>query len=166
MQIIQASLKDIPAIREIVDITWPVTYGEILSAEQMEYMISKFYSEKLLAEQMQHPGHTFMLAEEDGIVYGFAGIQFDYPEKGTTKLHKIYILPAAQGKNTGRKLIEHITSLAKAAGQSSLLLNVNRFNRARFFYEKIGFSVLKEEDVAIGEGYLMEDYVMILIFDF
>ena len=28
------------------------------------------------------------------------------------------------------------------------------------FYEKLGFTVIKEEDIDIGNGYLMNDYVM------
>ena len=29
------------------------------------------------------------------------------------------------------------------------------------FYKKLGFSIDKEEDIHIGNGYLMEDYVML-----
>jgi ribosomal protein S18 acetylase RimI-like enzyme len=39
-------------------------------------------------------------------------------------------------------------------------LNVNRYNKARFFYEKLGFVIMKEEDIDIGSGYYMIDYVM------
>ena len=45
-------------------------------------------------------------------------------------------------------------------GAVSLLLNVNRQNKAKFFYEKLGFTVIKEEDIDIGNGYFMNDYVM------
>lgn len=41
-----------------------------------------------------------------------------------------------------------------------LLLNVNRFNKAVEFYKAIGFNILFEENIEIGNGYLMEDYVM------
>jgi len=160
MNITKASFSDIPTIRKIVNITWPHTYGASLSKEQIAYMLANIYSEEALNEQFSHPDHVFLLAEEDGIVYGFAGIQFNYPAEGTTKLNKIYILPSAQGKNIGRTLIGHILQLAAAEQQSDLLLNVNRYNKARQFYEKIGFSVVREENIDIGNGYLMEDYVM------
>ena len=41
-----------------------------------------------------------------------------------------------------------------------LELNVNRHNDAFHFYTKLGFSISKEEDNDIGEGYFMNDYVM------
>ncbi len=49
---------------------------------------------------------------------------------------------------------------ARAAGQPHLLLNVNRCNKARNFYEARGFQVIAEEDIDIGNGYLMNDYLM------
>jgi hypothetical protein len=37
---------------------------------------------------------------------------------------------------------------------------VNRYNKAKGFYEKLGFKVIGKEDIDIGNGYLMNDYVM------
>jgi ribosomal protein S18 acetylase RimI-like enzyme len=48
----------------------------------------------------------------------------------------------------------------KQKGATSLLLNVNRNNPTKGFYEKLGFTVIKEEDIDIGNGYFMNDYVM------
>jgi ribosomal protein S18 acetylase RimI-like enzyme len=39
-------------------------------------------------------------------------------------------------------------------------VNVNRHNKALHFYEKYGFKIIREEDIDIGEGYFMNDYVM------
>jgi ribosomal protein S18 acetylase RimI-like enzyme len=46
------------------------------------------------------------------------------------------------------------------AGNKNLLLNVNRENPALGFYKKKGFEVIKTEDIDIGNGYFMNDYVM------
>jgi hypothetical protein len=56
-----------------------------------------------------------------------------------------------------------IDSVVKAAteNQSDVVsLNVNRFNTAVTFYQKMGFVIVGEEDVALDHGYLMEDYKM------
>ncbi|MGZ8545109.1 MAG: GNAT family N-acetyltransferase, partial [Flavisolibacter sp.] len=45
-------------------------------------------------------------------------------------------------------------------GATVLRLNVNRNNSARSFYEKLGFEMIGEEDIDIGNGYFMNDYVM------
>ena len=80
---------------------------------------------------------------------------------GTTwKLHKIYILATQQGKGTGKFVIDHIIKEIKLQGAIALQLQVNRNNKARSFYEKLGFVVIDEADFDIGNGYFMNDYVM------
>jgi len=56
-----------------------------------------------------------------------------------------------------------VITYAKEKGGNRLLLQVNRDNNANGFYEKHGFTILKEIDLAIGNGYFMNDYVMELI---
>ena len=56
--------------------------------------------------------------------------------------------------------MEFCMQQAKEAGQLQLFLNVNRFNKAIQFYTKMGFIITDTVDVAIGNGYFMEDYIM------
>jgi ribosomal protein S18 acetylase RimI-like enzyme len=65
-----------------------------------------------------------------------------------------------QGKRLGSTMINYVINDIKASGACSLELNVNRNNPARLFYEKIGFKIAYEEDIDIGQGYYMNDYVM------
>ena len=67
---------------------------------------------------------------------------------------------STQGKGVGKTLIDHISGKLLQQKVHTLRLNVNRLNKARLFYEKLGFTVIKEEDVDIGNGYFMNDYVM------
>ena len=76
------------------------------------------------------------------------------------KLHKIYALPDQQGKGIGKFIINYISGEIKPIGATALQLNVNRYNKAKGFYEKLGFKVIGEEDIDIGNGYLMNDYIM------
>ncbi|WP_332913721.1 GNAT family N-acetyltransferase [Algoriphagus boritolerans] len=46
-----------------------------------------------------------MLTEENGIEIGFAGYELNYSEGSKAKLHKIYLLPEAQGNGAGKALI-------------------------------------------------------------
>ena len=70
------------------------------------------------------------------------------------------MLPAQQGKSIGKLLLHHVIDLVKAKGAKTLLLNVNRNNKAKEFYEHLGFKVISEEDIDIGEGYFINDYIM------
>ena len=155
----KASEKDIAVIQEIVQQTWPVTYGEILSQDQISYMLKLMYSSEKLTSQLNN-GHDFYIAEENGEYFGFAGIELHYNAHNMLRLHKIYVLPSAQGKSVGLSLIKKIVDVGLAENQENINLNVNRYNKAKTFYEKLGFEVVKEENIDIGNGYLMEDFVM------
>ena len=69
-------------------------------------------------------------------------------------------MPEAQGNGVGIQLINEIINHAKKKNDNILFLNVNRFNKAQHFYSKLGFQIAFEEDISIGNGYLMEDFVM------
>ncbi len=148
---------DIPLIRDMAYKIWPVTYGNILAPEQLDYMLRLIYDEKVLQEQMEK-NIEFILVYDGVHPVGFASFSLIEPQ--VFKLHKIYVLPSQQGKGTGRFIIDQLTTAMKKKGATTLQLNVNRHNNARAFYEKMGFVVIKEEDVAIGNGYFMNDYVM------
>ncbi|MEO8535194.1 MAG: GNAT family N-acetyltransferase [Flavobacterium sp.] len=156
----EAIISDIKIIQDITYKTWPVTYGEILSEEQLKFMLDLFYSDEALTAQFQKKDQLFYLISEHEFVLGFIGIEHYYKKEAITKIHKIYLLPETQGKGIGKMVVENIGKLALENNSTSLLLNVNRFNKALSFYEKIGFKVIEEVNIEIGNGYLMEDYVM------
>lgn len=159
IHIVKASVTDLKTITEIAHKTWPLTYGEILSQPQLDYMLKAFYSESALRANIEN-GQEFILAKETDIVLGFASFEHHYEDGNTTKIHKIYILPETQGKGIGKLLIDAITQFAKENDSATLLLNVNRFNKALTFYQKLGFKIIQEIDIELEQGYLMEDYVM------
>jgi len=159
IRIDKATLADLKTITEIAHKTWPLTYGEILSPAQLEYMLNAFYSDAALRKNIEN-AHEFILAKEADSVLGFASFEPHYENGDTTKIHKIYILPETQGKGIGKLLIDAIAQFAKENNSTSLLLNVNRFNTALTFYQKLGFKIIQEIDIELDFGYLMEDYVM------
>ncbi len=153
----KANSNDIPLIRELAFKVWPQTYADILSIEQIDYMLEMMYSESSLQKQMSD-GCQFIIINDDAAPLGFASYQ--EVEPSLFKLHKIYVLRSQQGKGAGRFLINHIISNLQQRGNTSLQLQVNRNNSAIIFYKKLGFTVLKEADFDIGNGYFMRDYVM------
>ena len=66
--------------------------------------------------------------------------------------------------NNGKSMIDEVIIIAKSNNQKGIYLNVNKYNIAKFFYEKVGFNIVKEEVIDIGNGFVMDDYVMELIF--
>jgi ribosomal protein S18 acetylase RimI-like enzyme len=151
------STADIPLIRELTFNVWPQTYRDILTSEQIDYMLEMMYSPSSLEKQMQE-GCSFIIVYDNDNPVGFASYQL--LNDNIAKLHKIYVLPSQQGKGTGKFLLDYIIVQVKEQGAASLQLQVNRDNTAKDFYEKKGFTVIKEADFDIGNGYYMNDYVM------
>jgi len=153
-----ASTADIPSIQSIAQKTWPSAYGNILSEEQITYMLDMMYSPEAQVKQRAKE-HIFLLLLENDSPMGFVSYQFDY-HPGTTKVHKIYVLPTTQGKGFGKALLLEVKKIAQDAGQTRLRLDVNYRNKALGFYEHLGFEKVGRFDTDIGRGYLMEDYIM------
>jgi len=173
---------DLPVIRDLAHAIWPTAYGSILSPAQLAYMLDLIYSLPALERQMDE-GQRFLLLESEGAAAGFAGFgplpaggsgtlpaggsgilpsadSGPSSPSGTYKLHKLYVLPTEHGKGRGRLLLEQVIEICRALEASTLLLNVNRNNKARHFYERMGFRVVREEDIPIGQRYYMNDYIM------
>jgi ribosomal protein S18 acetylase RimI-like enzyme len=155
----KGDIKSIPIIQSIADTTWRVAYKDIIPPDQMDYMLEMMYSTNALAYQIEQLGHIFYLAQGDNQVVGFVSFQYDY-EPQTTKIHKIYILPSAQGKGVGKALIDCALMLSKNNKAKKIKLHVNRDNKAVQFYDHLGFIITQSLDVPIGNGYFMYDYIM------
>ncbi|MCP9746891.1 GNAT family N-acetyltransferase [Lacihabitans sp. CS3-21] len=160
MEIRKANKNDIQSIQNIAFETWPSAYGDILKVEQIDYMLNLMYNKEVLQKQMEE-SQTFIIIKEENEDLAFVSFETNYDKQAQTKIHKIYITPAAQGKGLGKILIEEAESQAIKKRNNKLLLNVNRQNKARYFYEKLGFKIAYSEDIEIGNGYLMNDYVMV-----
>ncbi len=154
-----AEAEDINAIGYLAYQIWPSAYKDILNFEQLHYMLQYFYSPESLREQMLKKHHVFLIAEtEEEEPIGFAS--FSKIQQGVFKLHKLYVLPGLQNMNVGRSLLECVLEECALEGGEKLQLNVNRNNKAISFYEKLGFAIVGEENVDIGNGHVQEDFVM------
>ena len=154
-----AGVKDIAAIGLLAHQVWPKTYGNLMSEDRLQYMLQLIYSPASLKDQMEQQGHTFLLAELDKAPVGFASFS-KTGEQGFYKLHKLYVNTDIQGKGLGKALLNAVIEEIKLLDAGTLILNVKRDNTAINFYKKLGFSVTREEDIDIGNGYFMNDYVM------
>jgi len=173
-----ATLSDRALIRSISERTWPSTYGHIISQEQIDFMLDWMYSDTSLEQQM-NTGCEFYIASikkenEQWDAVGFCSVSPEEEEENMNtnkvegakahKLNKLYVLPSAQGTGAGKALLHQAIEVAKAAGSSSMFLQVNKHNNAYSFYLKQGFIKEAEFKFDIGNGFYMDDYVMRNIF--
>lgn len=155
----KAKEQDLALIKEMAEATWPSAYLNIISPQQIDFMIEKMYNKGELEKQLME-GHTFLIAEEGTKHLGFAGYSISNHEKRIFKLHKLYVMPNNQGKGVGKILMNEVYNLVKKAGASALQLNVNKHNAAKNFYLKAGFTIIHSVVLDIGNGFVMDDYVM------
>jgi diamine N-acetyltransferase len=153
----KATLEDIPIIQEIAEEAWRPTYGPILTEEQTLYMIPMMYATEVLVPQIA----LFSILEVDGVAIGYCAFEKQTDTEG--KLHKLYLRPSLKQKGAGSFIIKQIRDIARLMGLSSIYLNVNKQNSAVDFYLKKGFIKESEMVLDIGNGYVMDDYVMRLM---
>lgn len=160
MRLREASPADIPSIRSIARAAWPVAYVGIITPAQITYMLDLMYSEASLQEQMTSKGHRFLLAEREGMPIGFAGFQHHY-KPGRSRLHKLYVLAEVKGSGVGHSLMEAVLKEVQREGDTAIELNVNKHNPSTGFYARHGFTIEREEVIDIGNGFVMDDFVML-----
>jgi ribosomal protein S18 acetylase RimI-like enzyme len=160
LSIRRAELADLPTVIALAHDIWHRHYPGIITREQIDYMLARGYSPEALAPFVTDPTRGLALAERAAQPLGFAAW---YPpgEPGAMKLDKLYVLPQTQGQGIGRALIEHVAAAARRAGCRTLTLNVNRYNAGAIrAYERCGFRIARSGDFDIGNGFVMEDYIM------
>ena len=156
-----ATSADFAAIRSVVHEVWPIAYREMITPEQITYMLEWLYSNESLQKQVEEEGCVFLVYEEDKIVQGFAS--FSEIESTLFKLHKLYVFTSLHGKGIGKALLDNVKKRTVDLGGKAIELQVNKRNVAQHFYTKQGFTIDREMVLDIGNGFVMDDFVMRLL---
>ena len=165
VEIRKAGADDVRIIHDLAQIAFRHTYRDILSPEQMEYMMDWMYAPENIMKQFED-GHVYYVLSCSGLPCGYVSVQREGVDPQGVEvyhLHKIYVLPSCQGEGLGRILfnrtLEHVR--AESHGRKARVeLNVNRSNKAVSFYRHLGMTLLRQGDFHIGNGFYMNDYIM------
>jgi GNAT superfamily N-acetyltransferase len=150
--------KELLLVRQLADVVWPATFQEILSKEQIFYMMRMMYAPEVMEREFDE-GIKFYGVFADNTAIGY--LTWGHYAPGTAKLHKCYLLPEYQGQGIGSLMLNTAKKEARAGGCNHLRLNVNRHNqKAIRAYSRNGFKTIDRVDNPIGNGFLMNDYVM------
>ncbi len=94
-------------------------------------------AELFWGELAQRASRTYVVAEEDDVVVGYAGLLVNGPE---ADVQTIAVSPRAQGRGLGRTLLSAVLDRAREAGATALLLEVRADNEpAIALYRGFGF---------------------------
>ena len=150
---------DIPAIQTLAQRIWLAHYPDIIGVVQTEYMLGKFYTDDSLRQQMAE-GQQFWLVQDAATSGGPLGfVAVSGKGEGRYFLHKFYLDNERRGRGLGKTVFDLL--LGCCPGLQEMRLTVNRQNfKSINFYFKIGFVIEQCLDIAIGEGYEMNDFQM------
>ena len=151
---------ELKLVRQVADAVWPVTFKEILSPEQIAYMMEMMYAQSVMDKEFDEGLHFYGVFDGADVVGYLIWGHYDGAPQ-TAKLHKCYLLTAYQGKGLGSMMLQKAKSMAREAGYKHLRLNVNRQNaKAIKAYVRNDFKTIETVDNPIGNGFFMNDYVM------
>ncbi len=147
---------DFKLIYDLAKTIWNAHYVSIIGQEQVDYMLNKMYNYDSLLEQLTIKKHVFYLIKHQEAVVGFTSVSSD--NGADFMLHKFYILANEAGSGIGTQVLELLIDTLKP---KSFTLTVNRQNyKSINFYFKNGFKITEVADFDIGNGYVMNDFVM------
>lgn len=149
--------RDVKELSKLATKIWNLHYPDIIGQKQVDYMLGKMYSEESLKDQLLIKNNVFIGAYVRKKMVGF----ISYSKTGDEEyfLHKLYIDTEIHRKGIGRALYDYTFG---NKNYKTIRLTVNRQNvKAINFYFKIGFIIEKTIDIDIGDGFFMNDFVML-----
>ena len=137
---------------------WPALIGEA----QTDYMVEQFQSLEAIERDVAEHAYEywFLRTAEDGRTVGYTGGRVE-PETNRFFISKIYLLKEHRGEGLCSATIRFYERLARERGLDALYLTVNKRNEMAIrAYKAKGFEVIDAVETDIGEGYIMDDYIM------
>jgi len=160
VQILSASEEHLPTLAELAGVIWRACYPGIITPEQIDYMLARMYALDAMRDEIRSQGIRYDELLVDDKPAGFASYG-PTAEPGVIKLHKLYLLPALHGRGLGSRLLQQVEREVRAGGGRRLILSVNKRNtRAIAAYQRNGFVIAESVVTDIGNGFVMDDYVM------
>jgi diamine N-acetyltransferase len=150
---------DIDELVAVAHRIWHAHYPGIITVEQIDYMLERGYNRATILDEMTRQGIIWLAIADGAALIGFVSIG-PY-EADTIKLHKLYLLPEYHGSGIGSRALARVEQLARNARVHTLVLNVNKHNlKAIRSYERAGWHINHEVINDIGNGYVMDDFIM------
>jgi ribosomal protein S18 acetylase RimI-like enzyme len=157
IQLHKATISDIPLIATMASKIWKAYYPAIITHEQIDYMLAKFYSASSMKEQMKEDQDFYLIQQKSNSV-GYLSITKQ--NEGNYFLNKFYIDPNEHRKNIGENSFLLLLNLLPDLKTMRLTVNRSNFKSINFYF-KLGFIIEEVKDFDIGNNYFMNDFIMI-----
>lgn len=162
------TVADQEMLADLAGRIWREYWPDLIGEGQTEYMIEHFQSLEAVQRDMAENDYEYWFlvateSDEDGVektVVGYTG-GHNEPETQRFFISKIYLLDEARGHGYARKVVEFYEDLCFVRGFEAMYLTVNKGNTLGVrAYEGTGFETIDKVVTDIGEGYVMDDFIM------
>ena len=146
-------------LASVANEVWHEFFPCILSEEQIDYMVDKFQSYGAMKKQMED-GYEYYFIKDNDEICGYMGI---HEEKEDEKLFlsKLYLKKEHRGKGYAGQTLKKLFDMSIKRGLKMVWLTVNKHNEHTIqVYEHMGFAKARTQVADIGNGFVMDDYIM------
>lgn len=149
--------EDFIRIEKLGERIWLEYYTPIIGAQQVAYMLEKFQSVQAIDNQVLK-GFEYYTINLDRNLIGYMSL---VEKENGLFLSKFYISKDERGKGIGKYTLGFVIDKLRVLGLNKISLTVNKYNSNSIkTYEKMGFETTDSTITAIGNGYIMDDFVM------
>ncbi len=152
---------DQEALAKLASEIWHEYWPALIGPEQTDYMVENFQSLKAIKRDMAENAYEYwFVVDETGKTVGYTG-GHEEPETSRFFISKIYLLAEERGKHYASQVIAFYAALCRDRDLHSMYLTVNKRNELgiRAYLGK-GFVTIESVETDIGNGFVMDDYVM------
>lgn len=158
LKFVKARPEQAAELAALAKIIWEEHFTPIIGEKQVAYMLDKFQSEHAMRQQMDSEGYEYYFFLWDGEKAGYTGIRKD---GDSLFLSKLYVKKEYRGRKISRAAIEFLLDCCHQENLKKIWLTCNKYNSNTLaVYKALGFTVARAQVTDIGEGYVMDDYVL------
>lgn len=152
-----SNIELVYSLSAIADEIWHDHFVPIIGEDQVDYMLEKFLSPDALVEQI-NSGYQYYLFSYEYTFAGFAGV---HKENGSLFLSKLYVHKDFRGMGIASYMFQQFIEMCKKNSLEKIWLTCNRYNTNTLeIYKHWGFETVREEATDIGNGFVMDDYIL------
>ena len=150
--------KEIEDVAILANEIWHQHFVPIIGLDQVEYMVEKFQSYPAISNQIRVDRYEYFRIFINDTFAGYTGV---HAEDDALFLSKLYIKQDCRGNRLASHTLEFLIQLCKERGLKKIWLTCNKHNDDTLaVYAHLGFKVTDEQVADIGNGFVMDDYIL------
>ena len=150
--------NEIKEVAILANEIWHQHFIPIIGEAQVEYMVEKFQSYPAISDQINNGGYEYFRIFLGDVFAGYTGV---HAEDDALFLSKLYIKQDCRGNRLASHALNYLIDLCKERGLKKIWLTCNKYNANTLaVYDHLGFKITDEQVADIGNGFVMDDYIL------